>query len=216
MPEKPIITPRLCLVTPAAIAPDAFAPALAEALSGGDVASLIVSAATPSPAAFQRIAEVLTPVAQAAGVAVLIRNDTRIAGRVGADGVHVDGGIADLRDALRLRPKHIVGAGGAAGRHAAMSIGETEPDYIFFGRVDGDEVPDIHPDALALAEWWAPLFEIPAVLMAGSSLASIAAARATGAEFIALRRAVWEHPEGPAAAVREANRLLSQPAEKAA
>lgn len=225
MPETPITprpavprptAPRLCLVTPAAIVPDAFAAVLADALSGGDVASLIVTTENQSPAALQRIAEVLTPIAQKAGAAVLVRNDTRIAGRVGADGVHIDTGIAELREAARLRPKLIVGAGGAGTRHDAMSLGEEDPDYIFFGRLDGDTAAGVHAGSLALAEWWAPLFEIPAILMAGASLDSVPAARDTGAEFVALRRAVWEHPEGAAAAVREANRLLAIAAEAAA
>src|SRR3954452_14698263 len=84
---------RLCLVTPPVIDPQTFAPQLQAALAAGDVACLIIAPAQGSPAALQRLAEILTPPAQARGVAALIVNDTRVAGRVGADGVHVDTGI---------------------------------------------------------------------------------------------------------------------------
>ena len=208
---------RLCLVTLPALSPDAFAPALDAALAAGDVASLIIANEAASPAALQRIAEVLVPIAQRRGVAALIHNDSRIAGRVGADGVHIDTGTAELRDAVaRLRPVRIVGAGGLKTRHEAMEAGEAEPDYVFFGRPAGDAQPSVHPDALDLAAWWAPLFEIPAVLMGGSTVASVEEATATGVEFVALRRAVWEGRDGPAAAVAEANRRLGSAGVKAA
>jgi thiamine-phosphate pyrophosphorylase len=202
--------PRLCLVTPATVEPAAFAAVLDAALAAGDVASLIITSAAPAPAVRQRIAEVLVPVAQRHGVAALVHNDTRIAGRSGADGVHVDTGLADLKDAAaRLRPKMIVGAGGAGSRHEAMMLGEADPDYIFFGRLHGDSDDAMHPRTADLGAWWAPLFEIPAMVMAGGVLASVSEAAATGAEFVAVGRAVWEHPEGAAAAVTAANRLLA-------
>lgn len=213
MPESPPTIPRLCLITPPQPAPDRFAPALEAALAAGDVASLIIASEGQSPAALERIAEVLTPIGQRAGAAVLVLNDTRIMGRAKADGVHIDTGPADLRAAVgRLSPKYIVGAGGANSRHEAMTLGEAEPDYIFFGRLDGDGQPGVHARALELAAWWAPLFQIPAILMAGSSIDSVREAAGSGTEFVALRRAVWDHPEGPAAAVAAATRLLADEA----
>jgi len=198
---------RLCLVTPAVDAPARFALRLADALSGGDVATLIITAAPPD---LQAAAEALVPVAQARGVAALVHNDTRIAGRAKADGVHVDSGIADLRDAVAaLRPRRIVGAGGLASRHDAMLAGEADPDYLFFGRLDGDSEDGIFPKALDLAAWWSSVFVIPAVVMGGRAIDSVGAAAEAGIEFVALRDAVWAHPGGPGAAVAAANRRLA-------
>jgi thiamine-phosphate pyrophosphorylase len=90
-----------------------------------------------------------------------------------------------------------------------MELGECVPDYLFFGRLDGDTGDEIFPKALDLAAWWSSLFEIPAVVMGGRKLESVAAAAEAGIEFVALRHAVWKHPAGPAAAVAEANRLLA-------
>ncbi|MGL4404699.1 MAG: thiamine phosphate synthase, partial [Notoacmeibacter sp.] len=59
-----------------------------------------------------------------------------------------------------------------------------------------------------MAEWWAAIIEIPAIIMAGSTVASISSAAATGVEFIALGQAVFATPD-PKAAVMEANAILS-------
>ena len=97
-----------------------------------------------------------------------------------------------------------------------MSAGEADPDYVFFGKLDGDTDDAIYPKALDLAAWWAELFEIPAIVMGGLALASVAEARNAGVEFVAIRRAVWEHPEGAAAAIAEAGRILAAPPESTA
>jgi thiamine-phosphate pyrophosphorylase len=202
---------RLCLVTPPGVAPETFAPLLEEALSGGDVASLIITA---EPSGLARLAKALVPVAQAHGVAALIHNDTQLAGHERADGVHVDSGFADLAAAIAsLRPAKIVGAGGFRSRHDAMLAGERDPDYVFFGRLDGDTGPEIFDKALDLARWWAEIFRIPAIVMGGRSLQSVRAARDAGIEFVALSRAVFDDPAGPRAAVAEANRIIAAEAE---
>ncbi len=201
---------RLYLVTPRDVDIATFPAVLEEALAGGDVASLLVAVESGSDMTRQRIAEILAPIAQGHGVAVLVRNDTRATGRSKADGVHVDTGIADLKAALEtFHPAAIVGCGNLATRHEAMEAGETATDYVFFGDLDRPEFEGGNPRARELAEWWVPLFEPPVVLLAGADLASVDAAAATGAEFVALRDAVWTHPAGPAAAIAEANRRLA-------
>ena len=197
----------LYLVTPRDVDVTTFPALLDEVLAAGEVASLLIALDAGSDMARQRIAEILTPVAQGHGVAVLVRNDTRAAGRAKADGVHIDTGRADLDAALdTFHPAGIVGVGNLATRHEAMEAGETRVDYVFFGDLDRPEFAEGNPRARELAEWWVPLFEPPVVLLAGSDLASLDAALATGAEFVALRDAVWTHPAGPAAAIAEATR----------
>jgi thiamine-phosphate pyrophosphorylase len=200
---------RLCLVTPRLSAPDDFARILEEALAGGDVASLIITAAESDPNALQRVAERLVPIAQSHDVAAIIHNDTRVAGRVKADGVHIDSGGEDLKEAIRsLRPRFIVGAGDLRSRHDALAAGEADPDYAFFGRLDGDTGDEIFPKALDLAAWWSELVTIPAIVMGGRTVESVTAARDANVEFVALRSAIWDAAEGPRIAVAAADRLL--------
>jgi thiamine-phosphate pyrophosphorylase len=203
MSRSPAGACRLCLVAPSTLDPATFPEVLAGALRGGDVAALILAGVDES------LAKRLVPIAQDADVAALVPDDTRIAGRARADGVHIETGMGELKLALeKLRGRSIVGAGNLRSRHEAMTAGEVEPDYLFFGRLDGDTAPEIFRKALDLASWWSGLFEIPAMLMGGNAVASVAAAAAAGIEFVALRSAVWDHPAGPAAATAEANQLI--------
>jgi thiamine-phosphate pyrophosphorylase len=217
IPAMPAHRTRLCLVTPAGCSAADCARMVASALPGGDVAALIVAASANDPDALQKIAEAVAPVATARGVAVLIHNDTRVAGRTKADGVHIDTGEADVAAAVAGgRGRLMVGAGGIRSRHDAMVLAEANPDYLFFGLLDGDRAPAIFDKALDLAAWWAEVAVIPAVVMGGSALDCVEQASRAGIDFVALRRAVWDDPRGPAAAVAEANARLASVAEAAA
>ena len=200
---------RLCLVTPPSADPATFGRLLGDALAGGDVASLIITGAPADSAALQRLAEVCIPIARARGVASFIHNDTRVVGRADADGVHIYTGATDVAAAVTaLRPKRMVGAGGATSRHEAMTLGEADPDYLFFGRLDGDTADVILPRVLDLAAWWSEVTVIPGIVMGGRRVQSVEEAARAGIEFVALSRAVWEHPAGPGAAVSEVASLL--------
>ena len=205
---------RLVLVTPLTLDPALFARDLADALSGGEVASLIIAPSVTSEMALQRIAETLTPIAQQAGAAVMVANDTRAMGRAKADGVHVDGGIAALKEAIdAVQPRGMVGAAHLQTRHDAMEAGEAGADYVFFGFLDKEEGPDTHKKSLELGEWWASMFEPASIILAGATIDSVTEAAETGVDFVAVRSAVWTHPDGPAAAVRRANAILDLVAE---
>ena len=202
MAELPERT-RLFLVAPAAPG-DGFAALLEEALAAGDVAAVLIGSGASDGAA-EACAKHLVPIVQSAGAAALIAEHTRIAGRLDADGVQVGGGPGDLRAAAQsFRPKRIVGAAGLYSRHAAMEAGEADIDYVFFGRPHGDIRDEPHPKALALAQWWSELMEMPAVVMSGRAPESVAMAAATGAAFVGVNDAVWAYPAGPAEGVRRA------------
>jgi len=198
---------RLFLVTPTNADAGTFPQRLGEALGAGEVAAVLIDVTTGESA--QALATSLVPMVQEAGVAALIADDTRLAGRLGADGVQVGTGLDDLRMAAEsFRPKRIVGAGGLTSRHTAMQAGEMDIDYVFFGRAQGDTHDSPHPKALDLAAWWSELMEVPAVIMAGRSLDSVSEAAATGAAFVALNEAVWSYAGGPADAVSRAEAVL--------
>lgn len=205
MPDSDFHRPRLVLVASPHTAADRFRAALA----GGDVASVILAAEGADTEALQAAAKILVPLAQSRDAALLVENDTRVVGRAGADGVHVTTSIPDLRDAIAaLRPKRMVGAGNLRSRHEAMEAGELNPDYVFLGRLDGDNNDGVFDKTADLAAWWAPTFLVPAIVMAGRLVGSVAEAAATGAEFVALSRAVFDARD-PGEAVAEANRLLA-------
>lgn len=204
---------RLVLIAPDMADAEARAQALGDALKGGDVASVIVPQYQLDDAAFQAHAERLVPVIQAAGAAALIAGDTRIAGRSKADGLHLAAGALELGEAVeKFTPKLIVGGGNAMDRHHALEIGEVHPDYVFFGKLDGDIKPEAHSKNLALAEWWASMISIPCMVMGGTDPASALAVAETGAEFVALRLAVFADPARAPSLVAEVNALLDEKA----
>lgn len=200
---------RIVLIAPPP-APDEEAR-LEAALSGGDIASLIIAPYDADESAFQMRAERLSRLAQARGAASLVAGEPRIAARIGADGVHVEGPKAELAETIRRhQSKMMVGCGGARTRDAALELGETQPDYIFFGRFGYDLKPGPHPRNLSLAEWWAEMIQIPCIVMAGSDIASVVEVAMTGAEFVALGNAVFAPGTDPAERVARANRLLDE------
>lgn len=206
-------TTRLYLVAPPRIDAETFAPRLSEALAAADVAAVLLAIEGAGQESLGPLVEII----QRAGAAALVADDTRLAGHAKADGVHVSGGTEELRLAIdSFKPKRIVGAGNLFSRDAAIDAGELDLDYIFFGRPHGDTHDAAHPKALELAEWWSEVMQVPAVVMAGRSLDSVAEAAATGADFVALHDAVWTHANGPADAVRRAAEMLSREGRRAA
>ena len=190
---------------------DSFGAKFADAIAGGDVASVILPPYAMDEAAFQAFAEQVVPVAQEAGVAVVVGGDSRVAGRVRADGIHVEGGKRELADMIdRMQDKIMVGAGGAKTRDDALALGEERPDYMFFGRFGYDTKAEPHHRNLTLGRWWAEMIEIPCIVLAGNTIDSVEAVAATGAEFVALSAAVFGDGIDAAAAVAEANRRLDQ------
>jgi thiamine-phosphate pyrophosphorylase len=198
---------RIVLIAP----PGATVERLGEAVHGGDVASLILPASGRDEATFQSFAEQVVPVAQAAGVAAIIAGSTRIAGRVRADGIHVEGNKDELAEVIeRWQARMTVGCGGAKTRDDALELGEKRPDYIFFGRFGYDTKPEPHPRNLTLGRWWAEMIEIPCIVMGGSDIDSVREVALTGAEFVALSRAVFAEGADARGQIARANALLEE------
>ena len=195
---------RLVLIAPE----NGDAATVAAALAGGDVASLIIPRYGLGEDQWMAHARALVDVAQKADVAALVVNDTRIAGRNGADGVHFEGDLDGLADQIdKAAGRTIVGAGNIRTRHRALEIGELRPDYIMFGKTGGDTHPEANPKNVELGEWWAAMVEIPCIVLGGSDVGSVTDVAATGAEFVALCAAVFAAPD-PAGAVAHANAVL--------
>lgn len=204
---------RIVLILPSRLVARQSAGLLQEVLAAGDVASVMLPI-PPEPAEFQNAAEILVPIVQTSGAAAIIVNDTRVAGRVGADGLHIFGeqmsAFAEL--SAKFSPGMIVGAGDVRTRHNALQIGETNPDYVSFGRIGGDIRPEAHDKVLALAEWWSALVEIPCIAMAGSSVESALEVAGTGADFCALSEAIFAEPARAAFHLEKANTILDESA----
>ena len=100
MPDETPNRCRLVLVAPPGAAIDALPVQVAGAIAGGDVASLILPQYDLDEGSFQRLTATVAPAAQQAGVAVILAGDSRVVGRMGADGIHIEGGASELSEAV--------------------------------------------------------------------------------------------------------------------
>lgn len=184
------------------------------ALAAGDVASLIIPDYGQDEVSFQARAERLTPMAQARGVAVMIAGAPRIAARVKADGIHVEGSKTELAETVeKYQQTMMIGTGGIKTRDEALERGETQPDYIFFGRFGYDNKPEPHPRNMTLGTWWSEMVQIPCIVLGGNSIASVEDVARGGVDFVALCSAVFSDETDPATAVIDANAILDRVAQ---
>ena len=202
---------RLYLVTPPALAPEAFRDDLAAALDAGDVAAVQLRLKDADDTALRRAIAALAPVAQSRGVAFILNDRPDLAVAMGCDGAHVGQTDMPAREARRiLGPDRMLGVTCHASRDLAMQAGEDGADYVAFGAffpTATKEAPTrADPDLLA---WWSELMEIPCVAIGGITAANCAPLVAAGADFLAVVAAVWNHPEGPAAGVRALNEAIA-------
>ena len=186
-------------------------------LSSGDIASIIFDSAGIDETEFQPLISPIVAVAQDIGIAVIIVGETRVAGRVGADGLQFGQDPDAIREAIEKHaPQMMVGAGNVKSRHNALVIGELQPDYLMFGKPGGDIRPEPHPKNVDLAQWWSAMVEIPCILLGGNVLESAVEAAKSGADFVALENAIFLRDEKQATKaeiaqrIRDVNTLLDE------
>ena len=199
---------RLYLITPPVIEDAAaFARTLETALAAGDVAALQIRLKDVPDSTIETVTEVVRPVAQARGVAVIMNDRPDLADRLGCDGVHIGQDDAPYADARRIvGPDRIVGVTCHDSRHLAMEAAEAGADYVAFGAVFPTSTKDASTRAeLELITTWQTDMHAPCVAIGGITVETAAQVAAAGADFIAVCAGVWGHPEGPAAAVAALN-----------
>jgi thiamine-phosphate pyrophosphorylase len=202
---------RLYLVTPPALEPVGFADRLAEALDAGDVACVQLRLKDVDDDAVRRACDALRAVAQSRGVAFLLNDRPDLAAATGCDGVHVGQQDAPYAEARQLLgPERIVGVTCHDSRHLAMEAAEAGADYVAFGAFfpTTTKPSRFRPGAELLA-WWSELMTVPCVAIGGITPENCAPLVEAGADFLAVVTAVWNHPEGPGAAVRAFARAIA-------
>jgi thiamine-phosphate pyrophosphorylase len=207
---EPRPAPRLYLITPPIVDASAFSANVADALSAGDVAAVLLRLAEADERSLINRAKALAPVVQDKGAALLLDGHADLVARAGCDGAHLTG-IDALREALEcLKPERIAGCGGLYSRHDAMVAAEAGADYVMFGEADASGV---RPTFAAIEErvaWWAEVFEIPCVGYA-AVLEDVAPLVKAGADFVALGDWLWREPREVAATIVRSAELLRLP-----
>jgi thiamine-phosphate pyrophosphorylase len=202
---------RLYLITPPKLEPKPFADILKRALDGGDVASVQLRLKDVSDDEILHAGEILLRVTQRAGAAFILNDRPDLAAKLGADGVHVgqeDASYTDARAAMGTN--RIVGVTCHNSRHLGIEASEAGADYVAFGAFFPTATKEPKTRAeLELIEWWAATMVVPCVAIGGITVENCKPLIDAGADFLAVAAGVWEHPNGPAAAVRAFNALFA-------
>jgi thiamine-phosphate pyrophosphorylase len=202
---------RLYLITPPRLDLDRFAPLLAAALDAGDVACVQLRLKGADDDAVRRAAERLRPIAQDRNIAFLMNDRPDLAVETGCDGVHIGQEDATYEEARRLiGPQGIVGVTCHDSTHLAMEAAERGADYVAFGAFfpTATKEPKGHPEPEILRQWSA-MATVPCVAIGGITAQNCRVLVEAGADFLAVLSAVWDHPAGPAAAVKVFNAAIA-------
>jgi thiamine-phosphate pyrophosphorylase len=199
------VTTRLYLVTPPALEPASFADALARALDAGDVACVQLRLKEADDDQIRRAADALRPATQSRGAAFLMNDRPDLALATGCDGVHVGQQDASYAEARRLLgPERIVGVTCHQSRHLAMEAAEAGADYVAFGAFFPSSTKEAkHRADPEILRWWSEIMTVPSVAIGGITPENCGTLVEAGADFLAVVSAVWSHPDGPGAAVKQ-------------
>jgi thiamine-phosphate pyrophosphorylase len=215
LPQPPrfaISACRLYLITPPRLDDlPGFAKLLTAALDAGDVACVQLRLKEVDDDAICRAVDALRPLTQRRGVAFLLNDRPDLAFETGCDGVHIGQEDASYEEARKaVGDDRIVGVTCHNSRHLAMEAAEAGADYVAFGAFypTGTKTPKTRAEPEILS-WWSDLMQVPCVAIGGITLENATPLIEAGADFLAVSAGIWQHPEGPAAAVAAFNRLMA-------
>jgi len=203
---------RLYLITPPRLDDLAdFGRTLSRALDAGDVSALQIRLKDVPDDVVAAAVDVLTPIAHARDVAVILNDRPDLAAKLGCDGVHVGQSDASYAQARKLVGKdRMVGVTCHDSRHLAMEAAEAGADYVAFGAFFPTTTKDAptraEPEILTI---WQETMETPCVAIGGITAENAGIVAAAGADFVAVSAGVWAHPDGPAAAVKAINAAIA-------
>lgn len=194
---------QLYLISPLDVGGD-FPARLEAALSAGPVAAFQFRVKDVDQHEAAALAAPLQAICAAHDVAFIVNDSISLAKRIKADGVHLgqeDGTVAEARNALGRDAQ--IGVTCHDSRHLAMEAGEAGADYVAFGAFYPSATKEAQhrPDPSILG-WWATICGIPSVAIGGITPENAGPLVKAGADFLAVSAAVWNDPDGPAAAVR--------------
>ena len=202
---------RLYLITPPKIDLATFPALLARTLEAGDVACVQLRLKDVGDDTVRRAIDALRPVVQSREVAFILNDRPDLAASGGCDGVHIGQEDTPYAQARKIMGRDaIVGVTCHDSRHLAMVAGEDGADYVAFGAFFDTQTKE--PKARAEPEilsWWQEMMEVPCVAIGGITVENGAVLVEAGADFLAVSGGVWNHADGPAAAVKAFNRIIA-------
>ena len=160
----------------------------------------------------RRAAEALLPVTRARDVSLIMNDRPDLARETGCDGVHVG-----QQDATCEAAREAVGSEGVVGvtchasRDLAIEAAAKGADYVAFGAFYATATKETKArPGLDILQWWSEMTTVPSVAIGGITPANCPPLVRAGADFLAVVTAVWDHPDGPAAAVKAFGKAIAE------
>ncbi len=203
---------RLYIITPPVIDDlDGFAKLLDKTLAAGDVASLQLRLKDCEDGHVVEVGQRLMPICEKHEVALIVNDRPDLALEIDADGVHMgqdDGDIEEAREILGH--DRVIGVTCHDSRHLAFIACEEGADYVAFGAFFPTTTKEtkFKPEVEELT-LWSKGTEIPCVAIGGVTPENCGELAKAGAHFVAACAAIWDHADGPAAAVKAFNKALA-------
>jgi thiamine-phosphate pyrophosphorylase len=201
---------QLYLISPLEVGGD-FPVRLEEALTAGPVAAFQFRVKGIDQHKAAELAAPLQEICARHDVAFIVNDSISLAKRIGADGVHLgqeDGDPREARDILGRDSQ--IGVTCHNSRHLAMEAAEAGADYVAFGAFFPTSTKEVqHQAEIETVELWSQFTEVPCVAIGGITIQNAGEVIDAGADFIAVSSGVWNHADGPAAAVKAFNALLA-------
>ena len=201
---------QLYLISPLEVGGD-FPLRLEEALTAGPVAAFQFRVKGIDQHNAAELAAPLQEICARHDVAFIVNDSISLAKRIGADGVHLgqeDGDPREARDILGRDSQ--IGVTCHNSRHLAMEAAEAGADYVAFGAFFPTSTKEVkHQAEIETVELWSQFTEVPCVAIGGITTQNAGEVINAGADFIAVSSGVWNHADGPAAAVKAFNALLA-------
>jgi thiamine-phosphate pyrophosphorylase len=201
---------QLYLISPLEVGGD-FPVRLEEALTAGPVAAFQFRVKGIDQHKAAELAAPLQEICARHDVAFIVNDSISLAKRIGADGVHLGQEDSDPREARDILGRDAqIGVTCHNSRHLAMEAAEAGADYVAFGAFFPTSTKEVkHQAEIETVELWSQFTEVPCVAIGGITTQNAGEVINAGADFIAVSSGVWNHADGPAAAVKAFNALLA-------
>jgi len=210
MPEP---STQLYLITPPKIDDlKSFAADLAAAIDVGNVSCVQLRLKGQDDDAIKATTDILRPVVQERDVAFLMNDRPDLAADCGCDGVHIGQEDSSYEEARQIVGRDaIVGVTCHNSRELAFKAGDDGADYVAFGAFFPTETKEPKSEAtFETIRAWTMMTTVPCVAIGGITPENCEPLVTVGADFLAVVGGVWNHPEGPAAAVKAFNDVIEQ------
>ena len=201
---------KLYLITPEKFEPKVFSDQLAATIDVGNVACVQMRMKNTSPDQLAHAIDILRPTVQERNVAFILNDDPNLAVKTGCDGVHVGQSDTPYEEARAIVGNEaIVGVTCLDSLDLAMRAAEQGADYVAFGAFFSSKTKESkgYP-SFSLIDTWNKITIVPCVAIGGIRPENCAPLISSGANFLAVVSAVWEHPSGPVAAIKEFNKVI--------